>query len=57
MAKKYITFLYNKTRCHALIVEKLLGGEELIGEMDGYRIYEIDKHALFDQYGFVATKI
>ena len=51
-----IIFSYNKTRCHALKVASLLGGETYIGEIDGFEIYEIDKHALFDQFGFVAIK-
>lgn len=51
-----IIFSYNNTRCHAAIVESLLGGETYIGEMDGFEIYEIDRHASFDQFGFVAIK-
>lgn len=51
-----IIFSYNNTRCHALKVEALLGGEKYIGKMDGWAIYQIDPHALFDQFGFVATK-
>ena len=51
-----IIFYYNKTRCHALKVERLLGGESYIGEVEGWEIYQIDPHALFDQFGFVAIK-
>jgi hypothetical protein len=39
-----IIFSYNKTRCHALKVAALLGGERYIGEMDGWKIYQIDPH-------------
>lgn len=56
MKNTEIIFSYNKTRCHALIVRELLGGETYIGRVDGYEIYEIDVHALFDQFGFVAIK-
>ena len=51
-----IIFSYNNTRCHATKVESLLGGETSIGTIDGWEIYQIDKHALFDQFGFVAVK-
>lgn len=51
-----IIFFYNKTRCHALKVESLLGGESYIGEVEGWEIYQIDPHALFDQFGFVAIR-
>ena len=51
-----IIFSYNNTRCHALKVKGLSGGEVYIGEMDGFEIYQIDPHALFDQFGFVAVK-
>ena len=51
-----IIFSYNNTRCHALKVAALLGGETYIGTMDGWEIYQIDKHSLFDQFGFVAIK-
>lgn len=51
-----IIFSYNNTRCHATKVESLLGGETYIGTIDGWEIYQIDKHALFDQFGFVAIK-
>ena len=51
-----IIFSYNKTRCHALKVKSLLGGEKYIGEMDGFEIYQIDPHALFDQFGVVAVE-
>lgn len=34
-----IIFSYNHTRCHALKVKGLLGGEVYIGEMDGFEIY------------------
>ena len=30
-----IIFFYNNTRCHALKVESLIGGERYIGELDG----------------------
>lgn len=53
---KEIIFSYNNTRCHATKVENLLGGETYIGTIDGWEIYQIDKHALFDQFGFVAIK-
>jgi len=53
---KEIIFFYNKTRCHALKVESLLGGENYIGEVEGWEIYQIDPHALFDQFGFVAIR-
>lgn len=52
-----IIFSYNNERCHATIVESLLGGETYIGKMNGYEIYQIDCHALFDQFGFVAIEI
>jgi hypothetical protein len=51
-----IIFSYNNTRCHALKVAKLLGGEKYIGEMNGWEIYQIASHALFDQFGFVAIE-
>ena len=51
-----IIFLYNKHRCHATKVESLLGGEKYIGEVDGWEIYQIANHILFDQFGFVAIK-
>ena len=51
-----IIFSYNKTRCHALKVESLLGGESYIGEVEGWEIYQIVPHALFDQFGFVAIR-
>lgn len=51
-----IIFSYNNTRCHALKVESLLGGETYIGKMDEFEIYQIDHHAAFDQFGFVAVK-
>ena len=51
-----IIFSYNNTRCHALKVEGLLGGEKYIGTMNGFEIYQIDGHSLFDQFGFVAIK-
>ncbi len=51
-----IIFSYNNQRCHALKVESLLGTETYIGKMDDYEIYQIDPHALFDQFGFVAVK-
>ena len=53
---KEIIFSYNNTICHATKVENLLGGETYIGTIDGWEIYQIDKHALFDQFGFVAIK-
>jgi len=28
----------------------------MLPEMDGFEIYQIDPHALFDQFGFVAVK-
>lgn len=52
-----IIFSYNNERCHATVVESLLGGETYIGKMNGYEIYQIDCHALFDQFGFVAIEI
>lgn len=55
-AGKEIIFSYNNTRCHALKVESLLGGESYIGMVDGWEIYQIDPHALFDQFGFVAIE-
>ena len=48
-------FTYNNTRCHAKIVKKRFGGEEHIGQLGGYDIYEIDPHSLFDQFGFIAV--
>ena len=51
-----IIFSYNNTRCHATKVESLLGGETYIGMIYGWDIYQIDKHALFDQFGFIAIK-
>ena len=54
--KEEIIFSYNNTRCHAKIVEQLLGGERYIGKMDGYEIYQIDTHGFFDHFGFVAIK-
>lgn len=51
-----ILFYYNNARCHAMKVKKLLGGEQYIGELDGWEIYKIDHHALFDQFGFVAIE-
>ena len=51
-----IIFSYNSTRCHALKVEKLLGGEKYIGEMDGFEIWQIPNNGWFDQFGFVAVK-
>ncbi len=54
--KKELVFLYHDERCHAIIVRKLFGDETFIGRLDGYKIYEIDPHALFDQWGFVAIK-
>ena len=51
-----IIFSYLNTRCHALAVENLIGNESYIGKIDGYEIYEIDKHGLFNQFGFVAVK-
>lgn len=56
MEKQELIFSYNGKRCHAKVVGQLLGGETFIGKMDGYSIYEIDCHALFDQFGFVAVK-
>lgn len=50
-----IIFSYNSMRCHAAKVEKLLGGERYIGELDGFEIYQIPS-PLFDQFGFVAIK-
>lgn len=55
MERKEIIFSYNNTRCHAMIVEKLLGDERYIGEMDGFEIWQI-KGGLFDQFGFVAIE-
>ncbi len=54
--KTEIIFFYNNTRCHALIVEALIGGEKYIGEMDGFMIYQIDTNGFFDQFGFVAIE-
>lgn len=54
--KNEIIFFYNNTRCHALKVEKLLGGEKYIGEMDGWEICQIPTTGFFDQFGFVAIK-
>lgn len=54
--RKEIIFSHCHTRCHALKVEGLLGGESYIGTADGWEIYQIDPHALFDQFGFVAVK-
>lgn len=54
--RKEIIFSHCHTRCHALKVEGLLGGESYIGTVDGWEIYQIDPHALFDQFGFVAVK-
>jgi hypothetical protein len=51
-----IIFTYNDTRCHAKKVEVLLGDERYIGEMDGYEIWQINNHGLFDQFGFVAVR-
>lgn len=47
---------YNKTRCHALKVAGLLGGERYIGKMDGFEIYQIPNNGFFDQFGFVAVE-
>ena len=55
MSKEFI-FFYNNTRCHATKVESLLGGETYSGTIDGWEIYQTDKHALFDQFGFIAIK-
>ena len=54
--KKEIIFFYNNQRCHALIVQGLLGGEKYIGKMDGFEIYQIPYNGWFDQFGFVAIK-
>ena len=51
-----IIFFYNNTRCHALKVESLIGGERYIGELEGYGIWQIDANGFFDQFGFVAVK-
>lgn len=51
-----IIFTYNDTRCHARKVEALLGDERYIGEMDGFEIWQIKNHGLFDQFGFVAVR-
>lgn len=51
-----IIFLFNNTRCHATKVQSLLGDEQYIGELDGWGIYQIEPHALFDQFGFVAIR-
>ena len=51
-----IIFLYNNTRCHALKVAGLLGGERYIGKMDGFEIYQIPSNGFFDQFGFVAVQ-
>lgn len=51
-----IIFSYNNTRCHALKVEELIGGERYIGEIDGWEIWQIENHGWFDQFGFVAVR-
>lgn len=54
---KEILFSYNKTRCHATIVEERpeeATDKRYIGEVDGYSIYSLS--VLFDQFGFVAIK-
>ena len=51
--KKEVIFSYNNTRCHAKVVDNLLGGEKYIGSMDGFDVYQIDS-IFFDQFGFVA---
>ena len=51
-----IIFSYNNTRCHALKVKNLLGGERYIGEMDGFEIWQIPNIGWFDQFGFVAVR-
>ena len=54
--KKEIIFFYNNTRCHALKVQALIGGERYIGELDGWEIWQIENHGWFDQFGFVAVE-
>ena len=53
--KRELVFLYNNQRCHARVVKRLLGKEKHIGDMDGYSIYQIEPHIIFDQFGFVAV--
>lgn len=50
-----IIFFYNHTRCHAMVVTRLIGGERKVGSLDGYGIYQIDS-LFFDQFGFVAVR-
>lgn len=51
-----ILFFYYNTRCHAMKVAGLIGGERYIGKMDGYEIWQIENSGFFDQFGFVAVK-
>ena len=56
---KEIIFLYNNTRCHALIVDKLTveaNANTYVGEIDGYEIYRTCG-VFFNQFGFEAIKV
>lgn len=55
------TFSYNNKRCHATIIpgmtkDHLMGDEKLVGEMDGYDIYQLPSNGFFDQHGFIGIK-
>lgn len=50
-----LIFSYNNARCHATIVESLVGNERFIGRMNGYEVYRLPG-IMFDQFGFVAIK-
>ena len=50
-----IVFTYNDERCHAEIVESLPENCRLIGELNGYLLYQ-KKSTYFDQFGFVAVR-
>ncbi len=50
-----VIFSHNETRCHAKIVCEISGDEKLIGELNGYYIYQLPG-IVFDQFGFLAVK-
>ena len=47
---------FNSTRCHALIVKVLIGGERYIGKFDGFEIWKIENHDWLNRFGFVVVK-
>ena len=56
MKKNEIVFVYNGTRCHALIVKELCDKAVSIGEIKGFEVYQIRATPIFDQFDFIAIK-